>query len=223
MKNRFTFIFSALMFMSTYLAAQSVPNGGFENWSSTNFFEEPSPFATSNSLTYLTGENLNVTKTTDSHSGTYAARLETIVNMNDTIPALMMIGKLEGALIGGGMPFTSRPDSLTGYIKYDMAGDDEVFMVCLFKSNGLSLGVVQASFTGTQDSYTRFSVPVVWYIPIVSPDSVNIVIATTSSITSGNPGSTLYVDDFNFVGGSDPFPNGDFETWDTLNDEEPDS
>ncbi len=223
MKNTFTFIVIALIFSLGQISAQSVPNGGFENWTNTSFFEEPEPFATSNSLSYLTGKNTNVVKTTDAHSGTYAARLETVLNMGDTIPGLMLIGRLSGQLVGGGAPFTDRPDSLSGYVKYDMAGGDEAYIICIFKNQGLPLGLVQVSLSGSQNSYTRISVPVTWYIPLINPDSVIIAIATTSSITSGNPGSTLYVDDFSFPGSAEAFPNGDFENWTMLSDDEPDN
>jgi hypothetical protein len=211
------------MFISLQFAgAQTVPNGGFENWTLTDFFEEPAQYATSNSLTYMLGETINVTKTTDSQSGAFAARMETKVVGSDTIPGLMMIGQLEDDFIGGGIPFNARPDSLTGYIKYDLAGGDELYIVCLFTRGGLPIGSIESTFTGSQSSYIRISIPVSWFIPFLNPDTLQVILANTSDVTAGNAGSVAYFDNFQFTGTSLLFPNGGFENWAMVTSEEPD-
>lgn len=202
---------------------QDIPNGGFETWTPTTYFEEPNQYATSNSLTYLLGDTVNVTKSTDSHSGNFAARLETLALGSDTVQGLLMIGEISGQNITGGVPFNDRPDSLVGYVKYNLQGGDNLYIVCLFTRQGLPLGGIEATYSGTQNNYTRISIPIDWVIPFLTPDTLKVVIANTSDMNSGHAGSVVYVDQFQFIGTSLPFPNGGFEDWTMLSGEEPDS
>ncbi len=202
--------------------SQAVPNGGFENWTLIEYFEEPDIFASSNSLTFMMDNVTNVIKTTDHHSGTYAARLETMSFGSDTIPGLMVIGKLAGDVITGGVPYNARPDSLSGYIKYNMLGGDELYIACLFTRSGLPIGTLEATFTGSQANYTRFSVAIDWLVPFINPDSLKVAIVTSSDMTSGHPGSYAFIDGLQFQGTNVPFPNGDLENWVMLSGEEPD-
>jgi hypothetical protein len=203
--------------------AQVIPNAGFETWSTVNFFEEPEPYSTTNSLSYMMGDTTAVTKSTDAYEGTYAARLETMAFGADTVTGLMMVGELRGQNIIGGVPFTARPTSLTGYVKYNLVGGDEFSVICIFTRQGLPLGSIQQYFSGTQENYTQISMPVDWVIPILTPDSLKVVISNTSTFVTGNVGSTVYLDHFQFVGTSQAFPNGEFENWTMLNGLEPDN
>jgi hypothetical protein len=201
---------------------QEIPNSGFENWTLTDFFEEPASYSTSNSLSFMFGDTANVIKSSDSQSGSFAARLETLALGSDTIPGLMMIGRLVGETIAGGVPFNDRPDSLTGYVKYDMAGSDELYILCLFTRGGLPIGTVEGSFTGTQSNYTRISIPVEWFVPFLNPDTLKVIMANTSDVEAGTAGSVAWFDNFQFAGTTLPFPNGGFEDWAMISSEEPD-
>lgn len=202
--------------------SQQIPNGGFETWTSTTFFEEPEPYSTSNSLSYMMGDTTAVTKSTDSYAGTYAARLETMAFGADTVTGLIMVGELRGENIIGGVPFTTRPTALSGYVKYNLLGGDELTIICIFTRQGLPLGSIQQTYSGTQENFTQITMPVDWIIPFLTPDSLKVVIANTSTFTTGHAGSTVYLDHFQFSN-NDAFPNGEFENWTMLSGMEPDN
>jgi len=202
--------------------SQVIPNSGFESWTSTTFFEEPEPYSTTNSLSYMIGDTTAVTKSTDSYAGTYSARLETMAFGADTVTGLIMVGELRGQNIIGGVPFTTRPTSLSGYVKYNLVGGDELTIICIFTRQGLPLGSIQQSYSGTQENFTQITMPVDWIIPLLTPDSLKVVIANTSTFVTGHAGSTVYLDHFQFSN-NDAFPNGEFENWTMLNGIEPDN
>jgi hypothetical protein len=56
----------------------------------------------------------------------------------------------------------------------------------------------------------------------LTPDSLKVVIANTSTFTTGHAGSIVYLDHFQFSN-NDAFPNGEFEDWTMLNGMEPDN
>jgi hypothetical protein len=201
--------------------SQQIPNGGFESWSAVSFFEEPEPYSTTNSLSYMMGDTTAVTKSTDSYFGAYSARLETMAFGSDTVTGLMMVGELRGENIIGGVPFTTRPTSLIGYVKYNLLGGDELAVICIFTRQGLPIGSIQQYYSGTQEDFTQITMPVDWVIPFLTPDSLKVVIANTSTFTSGHAGSTVYLDHFQFSN-NEAFPNGEFEDWTMLNGMEPD-
>jgi hypothetical protein len=223
MKKHNIILIATFLLTATYSFCQQIPNGGFETWTSTNYFEEPEPYTTSNSLSYMMGDTVVVAKSTDHYAGSYSARLETMALGTDTVPGLMMIGELSGGNIIGGVPFNDRPDSLAGYVKYDLEGGDELYIVCLFTRQGLPIGTIESTFSGTQGNFTRFSTPIDWLIPFLNPDTLKVVISNTSEITTGHPGSTVYLDHFQFIGTTLAFPNGEFEDWTMLAGQEPDN
>ena len=202
--------------------SQQIPNGGFESWTTTNFFEEPEPYNTSNSLSYMLGDTVVVAKSQDSYAGNYSARLETMAFGSDTVTGLMMVGELRGENIIGGVPFTTRPTSLIGYVKYNLLGGDEFTIICIFTRQGLPIGTIQQYYSGTQENFTQITMPVDWIIPFLTPDSLKVVIANTSTYTTGHVGSTVYLDHFQFSN-NQAFPNGEFENWTILNGLEPDN
>jgi hypothetical protein len=79
-----------------------------------------------------------------------------------------------------------------------------------------------AQFYGAQENYTEFSVPVQWLSPIGSPDTMVVLITSSTIFSQPFPGSTLTIDNISFAGATTPFPNGDFENWVTIASEEPD-
>ena len=137
-----------------------------------------------------------VTKTTDAHSGQYAAIVQTgYVSLS----GLLSYGRFEK--IGQtnyfyGWPFTARPDTLRFWYKFIPAGNDTGLAgIGLSKWNGshvvIGLGMMQV-FNNTT-SYTLAEIPIEYYSS-ETPDT--IMISFVSSFNS-NPtaGTMLFIDD----------------------------
>lgn len=109
----------------------AVTNGGFENWwkdgntwypnaqNGAHFWDSSNPGSTS------MGENYNVTtRTTDAHSGSYAAHLGSTYVIIKFAAASLYTGSFgelvgtKGAKLNWGQPFKARPTALKGWMKY---------------------------------------------------------------------------------------------------------
>jgi hypothetical protein len=190
-------------------AAQAVPNGGMEIWEPQlmGMYEDPQSWGTLNIAAAL-GGSANVTKSPDSHSGQYAARLETIVvdgggGMLDTAAGFMMLGEIDfmNSTYVQGAPFTARPDSLIFWYKYSPAGADNMGVAAELtywdgSSNQLVASAEWLSATTVGD-YVRMSIPFE-YESTETPDSLTVIFSSSASeddASVGYPGSVLYVDD----------------------------
>jgi len=208
--------------ISINLFAQSIPNSSFENWSQKTYYDDLDQFTTSNPLTYVATETANVTKTTDAHSGNYAAKMETIGSDGGPIPGAVFIGQIGEGAITGGVPFIERPDSIIGFAKYDIQTLDTAYVAVLFKLFGAPIGICFIQFTGAQNDWEEFTAPISWLVPVLPPDTMATVIVSSTIFDLPIPGSTITVDDIHFTGITTPYPNGGFEDWTELSGEEPD-
>jgi len=76
MKNIYILAFAALLFCPK-ANAQNIANSGFENWSNTTLYEDPSGYSmTTNAWVYSGLGQGNVTKVSGYH-GSYGAKLTT--------------------------------------------------------------------------------------------------------------------------------------------------
>ncbi|MFA6125787.1 MAG: T9SS type A sorting domain-containing protein [Bacteroidales bacterium] len=194
--------------------AQQIPNSGFENWS-MKIINEPNGFSTSNMR--VSTDTGNVTKVTDSYHGLFAAKLETVLSGNQTISGMLLIGTPGNQSINGGVPFTETPDSISGYVKYNIQPNDTAFFIVIFKKNGTIIGQPAiATFTGSQLDYKRFSIPT--YLSASNPpDSLATIITSSNMDPPQMVGSTLTIDSISFLNSSEQYPNGDFENWTAVN------
>ncbi|MEA3448611.1 MAG: T9SS type A sorting domain-containing protein [Bacteroidota bacterium] len=192
-------------------------NGGFETWNDELLYRNPDPWFSSNMQLYIMGAENNVTRTEDAYHGTYAAHLETVNLGSDTILGMMMIANGYD-LMSGGIPYSTTPDSMYCYAKFDIQPDDTATLGVFFRNNGSNVGGAFITFTGEQVGYQRFSTPV---NTSETPDSLSaFVCSSTLGETPDIPGSEITIDSIGFVGG-DPFPNGDLENWNDVIVEEP--
>jgi len=219
-KISFCFLF---LFTTVIINAQNILNGSFENWTTVNLYNEPDSFVTTNMQTYFSLGVSNVTKSTDYYTGSYAARLETMATSNDTIFGGMFIGVPGSGGISGGRPYNNRPDSVYGYVKYDIMPNDSAIFAVIFKKSGTIIATAVKYFINTQNTYIRFSVPVTWMVPVIMPDTMAVIISSSNLNSNKIPGSYLIIDNINFKGTSvAPFPFGDLENWQAVSTEEPD-
>lgn len=222
MKRVFTLAFFIFLFSYVTVTSQTVPNGDFENWSISTSYEEPQGYTSFNSMMAILGNTAGVTKTTDSYSGTYAAKLTTTLVQGDTTAALLTTGTFDK--IAQGIPYTSKPDTIRLHAKHSMAPGDTAIAHFIFTYNTNVIGVASIRFFDTLDTYTEFKQSVMWFTPTtVMPDSLSILITSQDfQYGNGTPGSFLIMDNLNLGAGINTIPNPDFELWDSFQSEEAD-
>lgn len=217
-----SFLTFSILFCIFNVSAQPINNSSFENWSNNHFFDEPNGFISTNFQTYIFNSNGNVEKINPAFAGNAHVKLTTVAANNDTIPGAFFLGIPSGNTLLGGVPFTERPDSLVGYARYSILPSDTANMIVLFKSNSIAAGFAKVSFTGSQGSFARFSVPIYWALP-QNPDTLSGFVISSNTDYPALPGSTIELDEIGFVGATPSvYPNGDFEAWTPIQSLEPD-
>ncbi|HNQ68711.1 MAG TPA: PCMD domain-containing protein [Bacteroidales bacterium] len=191
---------------------EALAGGDFESWITQTqgevSFETPSGDWW-DGLNYLSviGGPITATKTTDSHSGNYALKLETKWWGEDlTVPGIMVSGYFNPDLPIGenliiGKPFTKKPSQLKGYLKYFPADNDTlVIFLALTKYNSTlsrrdTVAKGEYVYCGIINTYTSFSVNID-YIKEENPDSIHLILLSSVSgkEMKGHAGSTLYID-----------------------------
>lgn len=216
----------ALAATFTLSFGQAIPNAGFENWTNSGTYEEPDGWSTGNIFTFLSDSiPVTVEKTTDSHSGTYAAKLTTLAAGGagldqiiglpyDTMPGILAGGSFVSGQLG--FPRTTLATTANMYAKYTKVGTDTaivVFSLSKWNANTQQQDIVgQAAgfIINNIVDYQQVSLPFN-YISNLTPDTVNITILSSLAnlIIPGSthepfPGTTMYVDDITLT---DSIPN----------------
>ncbi|MCD4746817.1 MAG: T9SS type A sorting domain-containing protein [Bacteroidales bacterium] len=221
--KKLLFIFIILFVVSQNSISQAISNSGFESWSNQTHFEDPDQFSSSNMFCIAAFTDPNVIKINDAITGNYALKLVSVNTNEDPINGAIFIGYPGDEMILGGTPFAERPDSVTGYVKYDVKPGDTAYIAVLFKKLWQPIGMCLVPFTGTQTEYQEFTASIQWMVPIITPDTLAVGILSSSLFGIPMPGSMLIVDNLQFIGATSPFPNGDFEEWNEFSSEEPDN
>lgn len=210
-------LFFFLLLQISAVSAQSVPNGTFENWNGTPF-EELNGWRSSNpeSLTLLGAPN--VTKVAG-FASTNAIRMETKAIGDDTVAGYVINTKGDPLSGEGGVPFAQQPTAITGFYRYNLAGNDSAILLVIFKKSGIviSADVFKIRGTGSQLTFTNFSYPL--SLPM-APDSVIIAASCSNAIEDAKvAGSWMELDSLEFTGPSitQIIPNGKFENWMSMN------
>ncbi len=194
--------------------AQSIPNGGFESWTTTNY-ENPQYYSTSNGNSKNSGPpSFNVIKTIDSYHGGFAAQLNTIAFAGDTMGAYVANGN-PGQPAGQGIPYNQKPTGMRGYYKSNIMLGDTALIIAMFKNAGTVIGMAIHKIYSNHNAYTLFNVPIA--LPL-NPDSVIFAFVSSNLLVNnfkGIPGNMLQLDSVSFTGvASQPVMfNGDFESW----------
>ncbi len=191
-----------IVFINLSAKAQFIPNLDFENWQVSNvnpFYSDTLPTSWVNNYVG------SVFKTTDAYQGNYAAKI--ISGGSCGVIGFAALGYNmslgNNNFIDAGLPFTSKPSSISGYYKLvDVsAGDSCLVTVILKKYNSFTMKrdtIAYSSVTlpATQN-YSLFTVNVVDLMPLAIPDSIIIVCKPSKyyvydAITYVLP--TMYVD-----------------------------
>jgi|GEM_PF-759885 len=221
-KHSFALVFLSILCGITS-AQTEIANANFEDWSNEVYWEDPVPFTTANLQAFLSGNSGNAIKTTESHGGLYACRLETANNDLGSFPGALFIGTPSLDLIEGGLPFEGSPDSIKFFAQYHIAEGDSAVMYCILQGGGLPVALGFQSITGESTDWVEYTAPMDFLFAI-SPDLLSLIFSS-SDFTNPNAESWITVDDIQFVYNgldADPFPGGDFEEWIEVGSEEPD-
>jgi hypothetical protein len=207
MKQLSVLFLSALILVVRVNAQDATPNAGFENWTVVTFptqYEVPDDWDQLNDQTNFIGI-LTCVKTTDAHTGSFAAKLVTkvvtILTLVDTANGIITTGELITTPpygITGGIPYMQRPDSMAGWIKYTPEGGDSCQIEFVLRnSNNDTIGTALYKTGATISQYTRFSAPVVYNSGDLPDTSLWLI--SSSNGFNAIPNSTLYVDDLSLI------------------------
>ncbi len=207
MKVQFLSFIIILMTIRLLTAQQQVPNGDFESWPSNNFgnpeFWDSPNAETSGFPFFLT----TVAQTSDSYSGSYAAKLTSGNILGQVVPGVLSLGTLNLDITNPeeseflGVPFTDRPSDLSGYFKYATTGTDFGAIALLLtryneQTNNKDTIALGGTMFAPQAIYTGFDFEL-FYLSYEEPDSLNIIILSSASPTLV-AGSELIIDDLSF-------------------------
>ena len=216
-------IFALLIINGTL--SQQLENSGFEQWENVGTGEEE-PLSWSSTKT-SDNSSLNglapqvISRSTDAHTGTYAAKL---VNKNVPFVNIVANGILSNGIVhtttnpqdsyvytdvnssDHSQPFTSFPDSIVGWYKYAPQGNDVGnIQILLHGSYGqlpvdASTSIIAlAEFDFSANSnWTRFSTPFIYYPTINSPAYILCNISAGDS-TQAVANSELKIDDLELI------------------------
>ena len=224
-------IFALLIINGTL--SQQLENSGFEQWENVGTGEEE-PLSWSSTKT-SDNSSLNglapqvISRSTDAHTGTYAAKL---VNKNVPFVNIVANGILTNGIVhtttnpqdsyvytdvnssDHSQPFTSFPDSIVGWYKYIPQGNDVGnIQVLLHGSYGqlpvdASTSIIAlAEFDFSANSnWTRFSTPFIYYPTINNPAYILCNISAGDS-TQAVANSELKIDDLELIYNTTKIPD----------------
>lgn len=201
MKKTITLLLAIAFHASAF--SQALPNQSFENWTSAGSYDDPDNWSTLNSATSTFGVITAQKATgTDVHTGNAAILLKTLWVLIQNANGLATTGTINVAnqTIDGGIPYTLRPDSLTGWYKCDPQGVDFGFVDFTLLDAAGTDTVGFAHFqtpNAAVSTYTYFSVPIVYYNTNV-PALSRCVLSSSAGYTSVL-NSVLIVDDLELV------------------------
>lgn len=216
-------IFALLIINGTL--SQQLENSGFEQWENVGTGEEE-PLSWSSTKT-SDNSSLNglapqvISRSTDAHTGSYAAKL---VNKNVPFVNIVANGILTNGIIhtttnpqdsyvytdvnssDHSQPFTSFPDSIVGWYKYAPQGNDVGnIQVLIHGSYGQlpidastsSIALAEFDFSANSN-WTRFSTPFIYYPTINNPAYILCNISAGDS-TQAVANSELKIDDLELI------------------------
>lgn len=221
-------LFPLLFFQVNTAAAQNAQLNGmdFESWNQnfynvmfpSNYYWENLPtsvWASSNAATTIVND-FCCERTTDCHSGMYAAHLETKSIFGVPAAGNLFTGEFipdgfsSQALRG--VPFTDKPESIKGYYKYTPANYNNgsatvpdtcaIYAILSYWDGAQRVEIARAELytSNVVISYTVFDLDFN-YISTETPDTIAVVFASSKygDLFEGGIGSTLLIDDVELV------------------------
>jgi hypothetical protein len=227
-------IIAIIILLQASVSAQTIPNPGFENWTKTFTPAEPTSWISTNVLSNTAVGKLSVTKSTDHRTGNYSVKMKNVVKGSTSIPGGISYSSFAQVFNqGGGVAYTSKPDSISFSYKCNIAMGDTGHLVFLFKnaviakalSNNGAIAGIDFKLTGTKNTWhdtimhLSFPLDAIFPYSLVKPKPDTLFVAAlatdlfSASIKAGN---FIMLDNIKMVGNSvAQIPNNDFENWDS--------
>lgn len=196
MRTITTLILSAILSLS--VCGQTLPNSSFEDWHTTMGALEPDFWSISPEVLAL-GANPMAERSTDAHSGNYAAKIVTlVVNIlgNETSGRGILYNETA-------LPLAGRPDSVVVWLKYLPDGDHEYALradlTAWDAQQQTAVPVALGTYVGgLTPEYTRISFPFS-YSSGIMPDSVIFTFYNDFPDEVFGLNTALWVDDLSLV------------------------
>lgn len=191
------FLFLLFAVAIPLFAQDQLINGGFESWEShaETGVETPEFWEGNNECFDVLGQPqcfITSEKTTDSRSGTYAAKISTIA-IGEHAQRGWLITFYDNDYI---QPFSANPESLELYYRYNKVGDDSALVsVVLTDLNDDEVAFNGVYITSSALNWTKLVVPLNY---VGNNEVKGVVVSMSSSQAIANAGTYLMVDDLQF-------------------------
>ena len=206
-------VYLAVIALNLSAAAQTIPNGNFEDWTLTSYFD-PLHWRSSNIETIQQNNWVTISPVAG-YSGTgYAVRMISSGEDGQIVPGYFSNTGGDPLAGEGGEEYHEIPSMLSGYARYQTVGIDTALLVVVFKKQGEIIRLRTIPFYGEQDTFIQFHESL---LLSEFPDSV--IIAAVSSVVRHpevmSAGSFLELDELTFEGRyvMPQLANHDFEHW----------
>ncbi len=222
MKKTILFISSALL-MTHAFAQQQLPNSSFEEWDDVGTaVMEPKHWSSLKTADAQASLAPEVLSQSEGRTGMHSVLLEVKSVFGISANGIMTTGRIHADFNPANgyvytdtsdpkwnMPFTDRPDSIVGWVKYDPKnGDRGKVEVLLHKRTEAQIPTNQATIDNTiatarfdvedaSTEWTRFSVPFT-YVSQEDPEYILFAVASGDSTISKN-GTKLWIDDLELI------------------------
>ncbi len=207
MKKTFSLALLILL-ISAISKAQSIPNNGFENWTSMGNYNNPDSWSTLNDMTSTMSIFTCVKGTPGTVEAAYIKLTSKTVTGMGVMPGITVCGEVDMVTLQptSGFAFSGRPQSLTGKWQYMAFGADQGFIgVVLTKWNNSMMmrDTVAYAYHALQSmamSWTDFTIPMIYMNNDIPDSSIIILSASQAYNVQAVDNSYLYVDELNFTG-----------------------
>ncbi len=221
---RIVFLWILILF-SEMIKGQQLPNSDFENWAENNegALLYPVNWIELVSFTFCSPNPNFVVPGLDSNNGNYAALLESTSCTLEGGVDVVVVAKMGTG--GGGnspldfsRPYSSRPDTMQFYYKFEPEGSDTATIkFMLFQYDSIenevtdTIALVKGWIANEVTDYQVFKLPIS-YLNDLTPNFISIVFTNSKTVTDNFLGYTLpgvyasvgtkfWIDDIQMIGG----------------------
>ena len=216
--KKILFAFLLFCISSSITSAQTVPNGGFEDWTAnttgTYAYELPDQWKTTDSASLALTSGLfhsAVKESSLTHGGSYSLKLIGWATIFGNAPGAASNGDIDITTLSiiKGSADTVRHQKLNGFYIFSPVGGDTCHIIAtLVKWNNstnmrdtIATGAFSTNDATGTTAFSPFSVNFNYSNWTDNPDTMVVLILTSRlNVPSGNPGTSLYVDDLSFTG-----------------------